>query len=222
MSTAWAVEAICAGAGQPLPGGSVSGIAKRPLEGNVPIGERGIATDQQVDRTHHGYPAMALHHMPRENHTWLRHHFGDLARLGGAGSLGENIATSGLTEHQVLIGDRFQLGTALIEVSQPRQPCSTIEKHLEAKGVVKAMVAAGRSGWFYRVLQPGSARAGDRLELVERGHASWTVARAFLATYGAYRASAQELEELAALERVSDRLVRDIAKRLGQAAGLGS
>jgi MOSC domain-containing protein YiiM len=216
MSAAWAVEAICAGAGQPLPGGSLSGIAKQPLEGEVEIGERGIAADQQIDRSHHGYPAMALHHMPRENHTWLRHHFGELARLSGAGSLGENISTSGLTEHQVLIGDRFRLGSALIEVSQPRQPCSTIEKHLGAKGMVKAMVAAGRSGWFYRVLQPGIARAGDLLELAERGHEGWSVARAFLATYGAYRAPAQELEQLAALERVSDRLVRDISKRLAQ------
>lgn len=216
MSGSWAVTAICAGAAQPLPGGTLSGISKQPAAGDVAIAASGIAADVQVDRTHHGYPAMALHHMPAENHAWLRQHFGDPARLAGPGSLGENISTQGLTEHDVLIGDRFRLGSALIEVTQPRQPCATIERHLEIRGAVKAMVAAGRSGWFYRVLEPGSARAGDALERVERGHTGWTVARAFLATYGAFHGSTAELEELAGLERVSDRLVRDIAKRLAQ------
>lgn len=214
MSGSWAVSAICAGAAQPLPGGDISGIAKQPLSGEVTIGARGIASDEQVDRQYHGFPPMALHHMPAENYAWLRHHFGELARLNGPGSLGENISTCGLTEYDVLIGDRFRLGSALIEVTQPRQPCVTIERHLEVKGVVKAMVAAGRSGWFYRVFEPGSARAGEVMERVETGHAGWTVARAFLATYGAFHGSKAELEELAGLARVSDRLVRDIAKRL--------
>lgn len=214
MKQCWTVEALCAGAAQPLPGGQLSGIRKQPIAGDVAIVMDGIGSDEQVDRKHHGYPPMALHHMPAENHAWLVHHFGDLARLDGPGSLGENISTRGLTEHDVLIGDRFRLGSALIEVTQPRQPCSTIELHLEVRGMVKAIVAAGRSGWFYRVLEAGHARAGDIMERVERGHQGWTVARAFQATYGAFRASNAELEELASLDRVSDRLVRDIRKRL--------
>lgn len=208
------VDAICAGIASALPSGKSSGISKQAITGTVAIGERGIASDVQVNREHHGYPAMALHHFPNETYAWLRQHFGTLPRLAQPGSMGENISTSGITEHDVCIGDRFRLGNALIEVSQPRQPCSTIEQHLGGKGMVKALVAAGRSGWFYRVLEPGSAQAGDMLERVERGHEAWSVARAFLAVYGAYRAPDDELRELAALDRVSDRLVRDIDKRL--------
>lgn len=210
------VTAICAGAANTLPSGSTSAIRKQPLDGPVQIGERGIESDVQVDRAHHGYPEMALHHYPQENYVWLRHHFGALPRLAGPGSMGENLSTTGLTEHDVLIGDRFRFGSALIEVSQPRQPCSTIEQHLEAKGIVKAIVASGRSGWFYRVLEPGTAKAGDTLELVERGHAGWSVARAGIAVYGPNRAPNAELESLAALERVSDRHIGDINKRLGR------
>ena len=209
------VTAICAGSANTLPTGKASGIQKIALIGPVIIGERGIAMDEQVDREHHGYPAMALHHFPQENYGWMSHHFGDVPRLGEPGSMGENISTSGMTEHGVHIGDRFRFGSALIEVTQPRQPCSTIEQHLGVKGIVKAMVAAGRSGWFYRVLEPGEAQAGDRLTLTERGDERWSVARAFLATYGAKRAADAELRELAALNRVSDRLVHDIKKRLG-------
>lgn len=211
-----AVQAICAGAAGSLPSGRTSGIRKTPLDGTVTIGERGIETDIQVDRRHHGYPAMALYHYPQEHYDWLRHHFGSLARLEGPGSMGENIAARGLCEHDIHIGDRFRLGSALIEVSQPRQPCSTIEQHLETKGIVKAMVASARPGWFYRVLEAGEARAGDILERVETGDERWSVARAFLAVYGANRAPDRDLEELAQLERVSDRLVRDIDRRLSR------
>lgn len=212
----WIVEALCAGAAAPMPNGKPSGIAKQPLTGPVSIGERGIATDCQVDRRCHGFTAMALHHYAGETYPWLLHHFGDLPRLTGPGSMGENISTIGLTEYDVCIGDRFRLGTAVIEVTQPRQPCSTIEQHLETKGMVKALVSSARCGWFYRVLDAGTAQAGDSLERIERGHLAWTVARAFLATYGAFRASDEELTELAALPRVSDRLVRDIAKRMAR------
>lgn len=210
------VAAICAGAASTLPSGKTSGIHKHPLEGAVIISERGIETDEQVDRKHHGYPAMALHHFPQEHYDWLLHHFGSLPRLSGPGSMGENIATTGLTEHDVHIGDRFRLGSALIEVTQPRQPCSTIEQHLGAKGMVKAIVSAARPGWFYRVLEPGIAQAGDYLERVESGDLRWSVARAFLAVYGANRAPDAELEQLAAVQRVSDRLVLDIEKRFSR------
>ena len=149
------VETICAGAIETLPSGKSSGIAKQPIEGPVEIGPRGISLDGQADRLHHGFPAMALHHYPGEHYAWLRETFGALPRLAGAGSMGENIAASGLTEDDVSIGDRFRLGSALLEVSQPRQPCATIEQHLQQTGIVKAIVATGRCGWFYRVLEAG-------------------------------------------------------------------
>ena len=209
------LTAICAGAASTLPTGKSSGIYKQALVGRIKIGARGIEIDEQVDRKHHGYPAMALHQFPHEHYAWLRYHFGEMARLGTPGSMGENLSAVGMLEHDVCIGDRFRLGSALIEISQPRQPCSTIEQHLGAKGIVKAMIAAGRSGWFYRVLEPGEAEAGDCLTRVETGQKEWSVARAFLATYGAKRAPDAELRDLAALPRVSDRLVNDINKRLG-------
>lgn len=207
--------ALCAAGPAPLPDGSrKSGIAKVPLSGTVTIGPRGIDGDVQVNRTYHGYPPMALHQFPEENYAWLARHFGALDRLVGPGSMGENIAATGITEHDVHIGDRFRLGSALIEITQPRQPCATIEAHLKTKGVVKALVAAARTGWFYRVLEPGTAQAGDALERIETGDPRWSVARAFLATYGAAPGPAAELRELAGLPRVSDRLVLDIEKRL--------
>ncbi|WP_120715841.1 MOSC domain-containing protein [Tsuneonella amylolytica] len=207
------VEAICAGRAAALPGGKRSAIAKVPLAGPVAIGTGGIAGDEQVDRRHHGWPAMAVHLYPAGHYDWLRAVAGDPPALAGPGSMGENLSGRGLDEADVRIGDRFRLGTALLEASQPRQPCATIERHLACKGVVKAIVESGRCGIFFRVLEPGIAQAGDRLELTESGSEGWSIRRAFFLVYGGGRPDRAELDELAALTAVSDRLVRDIERK---------
>lgn len=207
------VEAICAGRAAPLPGGKTSAIAKSPLSGPVAIGLRGIQGDVQVDRKHHGWPAMALHLYPADHYAWLRETFAAPSALAGPGSMGENLFVNGVDETDVRIGDRYRLGTALIEASQPRQPCATIERHLERKGVVKAIVQNGRCGMFFRVIESGQAQAGDALQLVERGPDDWTIRRAFFLVYGDGKPPRDELNALAALPAVSDRLVHDIARK---------
>ncbi|MXO92790.1 MOSC domain-containing protein [Erythrobacter arachoides] len=197
-----------------LPTGQLSAIAKRAVEGPVIIGHAGVVGDTQVDRRHHGYPAMAVHLYPAENYEWLQQQFGPLAPLAAPGGMGENLHSFGIDEDAVCIGDRFRLGTAVIEASQPRQPCATIERHLSTRGVIKAIVASGRCGMFFRVLEDGVSEAGDRLELLERGSTDWSVRRAFRHVYGDGRTDKAAIAALVALPRVSDRLVRDASKRL--------
>lgn len=207
------VEAICAGRAALLPGDKLSAIAKSPLDGPVEIGPRGVSGDEQVDRKHHGFPAMAMHLYPADHYTWLRDTFGERPALAGPGSMGENLFVHGIDENAVCIGDRFRLGSAVIEVSQPRQPCATIERHLGRKGIVKAIVQSGRCGMFFRVIEPGVAQAGDVLEPIEQGATEWTVRRAFHLVYGGGQPDRGELEELASLPRASDRLVHDIRRK---------
>ena len=90
--------AICAGAASTLPTGKSSGIYKQALVGRIKIGARGIEIDEQVDRKHHGYPAMALHQFPHEHYAWLRYHFGEMARLGTPGSMGQAQAVRSIEE----------------------------------------------------------------------------------------------------------------------------
>ncbi|MFC6907670.1 MOSC domain-containing protein [Novosphingobium lubricantis] len=100
-------------------------------------------------------------------------------RLSGAGAFGENISTIGMIEDAVCIGDRFRMGTTLLEVSQGRQPCWKLDHRFGMKGVTAAVVSNGLAGWYYRVLEPGTIEAGDVVELVDRTHPTWTVARVF-------------------------------------------
>tara|TARA_B100000749_G_scaffold270213_1_gene249761 strand:- start:146 stop:793 length:648 start_codon:yes stop_codon:yes gene_type:complete len=207
------VEAICAGRAALLPGDKRSAIAKSPLDGPVAIGPRGVAGDEQVDRRHHGFPAMAVHLYPADHYAWLKQQFDAPSALAGSGSMGENLFVHDIDESAVHIGDRFRLGTAVIEVTQPRQPCATIERHLGRKGIVKAIVESGRSGFFFRVIEPGTAQAGDTLDLMEQGATDWTVRRAFRLVYGGGKPDREELEELASLPRASDRMIHDIRRK---------
>ena len=177
-----------------------SAIAKSPIAGPVTITPLGFAGDEQADLVHHGGADKAIHHYPFDHYAFWRGQFGDNDRLTAPGNFGENISTLGLTEDMVWLGDRFRLGTALIEVSHGRQPCWKQGHHFGRPDLTARMVRTGRAGWYYRVLEPGQATAGDRLTLVERGLPEWNLARLFAVLIGGKaERSPAILRELAAL-----------------------
>lgn len=208
------VEAVCTGTARPFNGAELSAIAKRPREGLVQVLEEGLAPDEQADRSVHGGPEMALHLYPLDHHAWWRGTIGDHPALDEPGGFGSNLAVTGLTEDRVHIGDRFRLGTALIEVSQPRQPCWKIEHRFGHKGMVAQIVKTGRCGWYFRVIETGEVAAGDSLERVAIGAAEWSVARVFRVLV-AGKASAEELAQLADLATLTPRLRAKAAARRG-------
>jgi MOSC domain-containing protein YiiM len=195
------VIALLAGTAQPFARGEQSAIAKAPIVGPVDIGLLGIAGDEQADQRVHGGPDKALHHYPADHYA----HWGRLAvdhpLLNAPGAFGENISTWGLTEADVCIGDRIRLGSALLEVSQPRQPCWKQGQRMEWTTLPAMMVREGRSGWYYRVVEPGTAQAGDIVALAGRTHPNWSIARVFaLLVAGQYKGEREALAQLAALD----------------------
>ena len=174
-----------------------SAIAKQPLASSVTITPLGIAGDEQADRVHHGGPDMALHHYPFDHYATWQAELGDSPLLSDPGAFGENIATTGLTEADVCLGDRFRLGTALIEVSKARQPCWKQGHRLGQPDMVARIVTTRRSGWYYRVREPGTATAGDPLTLVDRRRPSWPLERLFgLLVAGDHKRDPGPLREL--------------------------
>lgn len=208
----WTIDAICTGTARPFNGAETSAIAKRPREGAVQVLTEGLAPDEQADRSVHGGPEMALHLYPLDHHDWWRGEIGDHPALDEPGGFGSNIAVRGLLEDDVHIGDRFRLGTALIEVSQPRQPCWKIEHRFGAKGMVARIVTTGRCGWYFRVLETGEVAAGDVLERIAIGDDSWSVARVFRALV-AGKATPDDLDALAILPALTPRLQKIAATR---------
>jgi len=203
--------------GRPVPfrGGERSAIAKRPAAGPVALGRLGLEGDEQADKVHHGGPDMAVHHYPYDHYPFWEVALGGHDLLAAPGAFGENISTVGLTEGEACIGDRFRLGTALVEISQGRQPCWKIDHKFQRKGITARVVQTGRCGWYYRVLEPGTLSEGDGLELVERGHGEWSVERVFALLVRGRPAEHGELEELAALPALCEEWRGRAAKRAG-------
>ncbi len=199
--TAARVHALLAGKAELFANGEHSAIAKWYLNGPVTINALGIVGDEQADLRYHGGPDKALHLYPYDHYArWLAD-APSHPLLNMAGAFGENLSTSGLTEDQVCIGDRFRLGTALIEISQGREPCWKQAHRMDWPKLPKLIVTEARSGWYFRVVEPGVAEAPCNLMLVDRPHSGWTVRRVFrMVVAGEGRDDRAAFRELAALD----------------------
>ena len=164
--------------------GSRSGIDKQPVAGPLHIGLLGLTGDEQGDPRVHGGIDKAVHHYPFDHYATWQLDLGALPLLETAGAFGENISTTGIDETTVCLGDRFHLGTAVLEVSQGRQPCWKLNDRFGIPDIARRVQDSGRSGWYYRVLQPGHAQAGDHLACIERPQPDWSLARLAALLYG--------------------------------------
>lgn len=178
-----------------------SAIDKAAIDRRVAIGLFGIEGDEQADRVHHGGPDKAIHHYPFDHYGPWRDEIGSHELLSGPGAFGENISTTGMDEGAICIGDRLRLGTALVEVSQGRQPCWKLDHRFGQKGITAAVIANGRAGWYYRVIETGMVEPGDNLGLVDRPYPQWSVDRVFaLLIAGRGRQERGALQALAKLD----------------------
>ncbi|MFG3051043.1 MOSC domain-containing protein [Kitasatospora sp. NPDC048239] len=167
-------------------GSDLTGIDKRPVAGPVAVaapgpkgtGAVGLAGDEVFDVKHHGGDDQAVYAYARED---LDGWEGELGRELGNGSFGENLTTSGLDVNGALIGERWRIGSAVLEVSCPRIPCGTFQGWLERAGWIKRFTAAGLPGAYLRVVEPGELRAGDEVEVVHRPDHQVTIALTFRA-----------------------------------------
>lgn len=195
------IDALYIGAAaERWPGKAPSAILKEPAEGALEVTLTGLAGDQQADLTVHGGPEKALHHYAGEHYALWREELGrDDLHPGG---FGENISTHGLTEADVSIGDVFRLGTAVVQIAQGRQPCWKLSAHTREERMAHLFQKTGRTGWYYRVLEPGRAEAGDGFERIERPTPAWSVKRVTSARLRR-DADAEALAALVALETLS-------------------
>ncbi|QEA12888.1 MOSC domain-containing protein [Comamonas flocculans] len=157
--------------------GGLSGIAKHAVDGPVQIGSEGLAGDEQGDRRVHGGPDKAVHHYALEHYDVWRRELGPLAVLQAPPAFGENFSGTGVTEAGICLGDRLRVGSCVLQVSQSRQPCWKLNTRFGRPDMALRVQQSGRTGWYYRVLEPGQVQAGDALTLLERPHPDWPLSR---------------------------------------------
>lgn len=197
----YAIDAVLTGKARAFRGDEASAIAKAPVDGMRRVGLLGIEGDEQADLTVHGGADKAIHHYPRDHYGWWAEALGAHPLLAAPGAFGENISTRGLVEKEACIGDRYRLGTALVEISQGRQPCWKLGHRFGVASVPATVVTTRRSGWYYRVIEEGAVGAGDRLDLTERPFPDWSVERVFhLLIGGRGKREPTALRDLAAMD----------------------
>jgi len=176
-----------------------TGFYKQPVLQPLWLGYEGLKGDQQADRRFHGGSEKAVCVYPAEHYPyWLK-------TLGFSemppGAFGENFTTSGLLETEVCIGDTYAIGEALVQVSQPRQPCWKLARRWQIKDLTAQVERTGHTGFYFRVLRHGAVAAGADFTLLERRFPQWSIALAneIMHHRQADKAAARALSECALL-----------------------
>ena len=166
-----------------------TGIFKKPVEGPVRVRRLNLDGDRQADLTVHGGPDKAVYAYPAEHYEYWRRELPEVNFPWG--KFGENLTIEGwkdaipndqrpaqneLIEDAVHIGDRFQVGSAVLMVTQPRLPCYKLALKFERDDMIKRFLVSGRSGFYFSVVEPGEVHAGAKVEIIGRDPNQVTVA----------------------------------------------
>lgn len=162
----------------------LTGMLKNPVEGPIELGPRALAGDGCAHTKYHGHEDQAVC-------VYVAQHLHDLAAelelpQLGPGSFGDNFTVDGGDEDSVRVGEVYRIGTALVEVTKPREPCHLLNEVSFCNKVAASLGRTARTGWYMRVLEPGTVQAGDQWKL-ERPAAegALTIAEAWRAKMGA-------------------------------------
>lgn len=193
-----------------------SGFVKHELAGPVAVTVLGLDGDQQADLTVHGGPEKAVYGYAGSHYARWRIEQPQHAARMIEGAMGENLTIAGLEESGICVGDVHAIGTALLQVCQPRQPCFKMALRFEDKRLPKAFVKSGRAGWYYRVLRTGTITRGDEVTLQDRPNPDFTFTRLIEIIYHG-KVTAEELARMAAMDGLASQW-RDQARAQLQGA----
>ena len=159
---------------QGLNGAVLTSIFKAPVEGRVAVRHHNIAGDRQSDLRVHGGPHKAVYCYPGEHYGFWKEQLPEMDLPYGM--FGENLTTEGFTEEDVYIGDQYRIGSAVLQITQPRMPCFKLAIRFGRTDIVKRFWHSGRSGIYFSIAQEGELAAGDPIEKISTGENKITIA----------------------------------------------
>jgi MOSC domain-containing protein YiiM len=148
-------------------------ISKKPVSGPIQLRALNLDGDRQADLSVHGGPNKAVYAYPAEHYPHWRRELPGLNLPWGI--FGENFTTSGMAEDNLHIGDRFQMGSAIVMVRQPRNPCYKLAAKFRRDDIVERFLLSCRSGVYFSVEQEGTVETGDAIELLTTDHDGITI-----------------------------------------------
>jgi len=147
-------------------------IWKSPADGRVAVRGVNVAGDDQADREFHGGPDKAVYAYAREDAVWWER---ELGRQLEHGVFGENLTVSGVDVSGAVVGERWEIGSAVVEVAQPRIPCWKLGARMEDASFPVHFAAAGRPGAYLRIVEEGEIGADDDVRVAGRPEHGVTV-----------------------------------------------
>ena len=163
-------------------------------------------------KAHHGGPDKALFFMSDVSFPALNALLGENFTYDNTAIYGENFVVSGFNEDSVCVGDRFKIGSVLLEVSQPRKPCERLSKNTENENTQKIVHQSGWTGWYVRVIETGEIHKGDEIILQQRPYPQFTIR--YLNRLLSDKPSMAELEQALAIEELAPAFKRSLNSKL--------
>tara|TARA_R110002074_G_scaffold323894_1_gene494352 strand:- start:21981 stop:22616 length:636 start_codon:yes stop_codon:yes gene_type:complete len=150
-----------------------TGIFKYPTSTGLFLRQNDVKEDTIIDRVHHGGTNKACYLFSADYYSYWKGLYPDLK--WDWGMFGENLTVEGLDEFKVRVGDIYKIGGALVQVSQPREPCYKLGIRFGTQNILKEFVAHNHPGTYVKILKEGTVNTGDTLVLIERSSNSLTV-----------------------------------------------
>lgn len=184
---------------KPMEASWETGMFKKVRHEAIWLTKTGLQEDEVADRKNHGGVEKALFAYPVKHYDYWQERNPDADMK--AGGMGENLVMTEIDEQTICIGDIYEFGDAIIQVSQPRQPCWKPARRYQIIDLALQIQQSGLTGWYYRVIKEGHVTGKTNMTLVERPHAGWTIARCndIMHERKEDLVAAQKLMELAAL-----------------------
>ena len=188
-----------------------TGIYKYPVQEPLFLGLEDVVGDSVVDRKYHGGIDKACYLFSEDHYARWKMLYPELDWQPGM--FGENLTVAGLNEQEIFIGDIYEIGSALVQVTQPRQPCFKLGVRFGSQKVLREFIEYGYAGVYVRVLQKGKVSQEDQLTLIERKKSNPSIFEIFKLLY-TEEYSHKTIELAANTEFLAASCKRDLLKKL--------
>jgi MOSC domain-containing protein YiiM len=174
-----------------------TGIDKRSVVGPIEFKNNGVVGDRIIDTNVHGGYDQAVYAYAQEDALWWEKEINEEIP---AGRFGENLRTEGIDVNAALVGEQWKIGSVILEVSQPRIPCRVFAGFWKRATLIKDFTQAGRPGAYLRIIQEGTAQAGDLIEVIHKPDHSVSISDLFSAKSGE-RAKINQIKDVPQLSQ---------------------
>jgi MOSC domain-containing protein YiiM len=186
-----------------------TGIYKYPVYEPLHLGIHDVNGDSVIDRKYHGGIDKACYLYSADHYSFWKEKYPNLNWQWGM--FGENLTIEGLDESELHIGDIFKVGTAVVQITQPRQPCFKLGVRMENAQVVKDFIKAEKPGAYIRVIEKGEVKSGDSMQLVEQKAENFTVTEIYHFIYQA-RENIDKIKEAIKIPELAESCRKDLIK----------